>query len=112
MNTKRVIVAVTATVVVAFIAGCAGFGAYPPTTFGLVYTEYSGPSGHDFDNNVGMLKVGKACASNILGIVATGDASIEAAKKNGDIKKIAHIDYTSKNIILVYAQYCTVVYGE
>lgn len=55
---------------------------------------------------------GEACASSILGIVATGDASINTAKKNGGIVQVVAIDHTSNNILGFYAKYCTVVYGK
>jgi hypothetical protein len=55
---------------------------------------------------------GEACASSILGIVATGDASINTAKKNGGIVQVVAIDHTSNNILGFYAKYCTIVYGK
>lgn len=58
------------------------------------------------------LKTGAATATSILGIVATGDASIEAAARNGGITKIHHVDHHTKNIIGFYSEFTTVVYGE
>ncbi len=57
-------------------------------------------------------KVGKAMCTSILGLVATGDCSLEAAMKNGGITKVKHVDYASKGILGIYAEYNTVVYGE
>jgi hypothetical protein len=56
-------------------------------------------------------KTGKACLTSIIGI-ATGDASIEAAKKAGGITNVATINYEVKNILGVYGEYCTVVKGN
>jgi hypothetical protein len=56
-------------------------------------------------------KTGKACQKSYLGAVATGDSSIETAKKAGGITKVSTVDSTSKNF-LVYAEYCTVVWGS
>lgn len=55
---------------------------------------------------------GEACATSILGWVATGDASIDTAKKAGGIAQVVAIDHTSESILGVYAKYCTVVYGK
>ena len=57
-------------------------------------------------------KIGTACATGILGLVATGDASIEAAKRNGNITKVATVDRNSTGIAFFYAEYCTIVSGE
>jgi len=77
---------------------------------GVLYTEVS------WDGNVtqGSLgsKQGKACAQAILGLVAQGDASVEAAAKAGGIKKINVVDHTSKNILGILGEYCTIVHGD
>jgi hypothetical protein len=57
-------------------------------------------------------KSGEACAQNILGIVSTGDSSIEMAKKNSGITKIATIDRTYWSILSVYGKACTKVAGQ
>jgi hypothetical protein len=76
---------------------------------GFLYNEASGP------NAVGSgemgSKTGTACSKGVLGVV-WGDASIEAAKNAGDIKKIAHVDHTVTTVLAVYARYCTVVRGD
>jgi len=56
-------------------------------------------------------KTGRACAENFLSIVATGDASIEAAKNEGKITKVSYVDYEVSNYF-VYGKVCTVVKGE
>ncbi len=57
-------------------------------------------------------KQGEACASNILGIVAIGDASIIAARRNGGISKVATVDAKYFNVLTLYGRYCTIVTGE
>jgi len=57
------------------------------------------------------LKTGEATATSILSIT-TGDASIDAARKAGQIKKIYYVDYHSKCILGVWATTTTKVYGE
>lgn len=63
------------------------------------------------DNSVSTSKRGKACTSNIMGIMAKGDSSIEAAKKEGKISKVAYVDRTYKSFV-VYQEGCTVVHGN
>ena len=63
------------------------------------------------DNALGG-KRGESCASNILGIIATGDASAASAAKQAGITKIASVDGTASSILGVYGTYCVVVTGE
>ena len=88
-------------------SGCA-FARSPVT--GLVYLDTS--AGEAISSNDVGAKKGEACASSILGWVGTGDASITAAAKAGGITKISHVDSTASDILLVYAEYCTIVYGN
>jgi hypothetical protein len=64
-----------------------------------------------FENDVSASKVGKAKAEGIL-FFGHGDASIKAAAANGDISKIHHVDSKTMNILGLYSEYTTVVYGE
>ncbi len=57
-------------------------------------------------------KTGRACMTSILGLVATGDASIEAAKAAGGITTVTNINYEVNNILGIYGQYCLVVSGQ
>jgi len=57
-------------------------------------------------------KEGKSCATSVLGIVATGDASIQAAKNNGGITKVTHVDHSAKNYVGFYSEWCTIIRGE
>jgi hypothetical protein len=45
-------------------------------------------------------------------MVAMGDASIEAAKKQAGISSIASIDHDTFTVLGVYARFCTVVRGS
>ncbi len=63
------------------------------------------------DNALGG-KRGEGCASNILGIIATGDASAASAAKQAGITKIASVDGTASSILGIYGTYCVVVTGE
>lgn len=57
-------------------------------------------------------KTGRSCSSSILGIIANGDASIDAAKRAGGITTVASVDFESTNVLFVYATFCTVVRGS
>ena len=96
---------------ITMFSGCA---VVPSPLPGLLYTEIKAPIGHlqaplDATSHS---KVGTATAKTYLGAIATGDASIEAAMKNGGIRKIHHVDFQSKSIFIFYGEFTTTVYGE
>ena len=68
--------------------------------------------GYIATTNTAVTKEGKACAQTIMGLVATGDASISAAKAAGGITEVAHIDYTAHSILGIVGDFCTVVKGK
>lgn len=82
---------------------------YAPLVGGL-YTDIKGPL--TATSNPVATKVGTAMATSILGIVATGDASINEAAKKAGITRISHVDYESKSILGIYATFTVFVYGE
>lgn len=90
-----------------FFTSCAMTSA--PLT-GFVYQDLKSPVA--VTSNTGATKVGTATANSVLGIVATGDASVEAAAKSAGIKKIHHVDQHATNILGIYATYTITVYGE
>jgi hypothetical protein len=58
-------------------------------------------------------KRGEGCAMSILGVFASGDASVAAAAKQAGITKISTVDGSGGNILgFVYSTYCVVVTGE
>lgn len=72
-------------------------------------------SGYKMGGNVGPgqgTKTGEACASSILGLIAVGDASLKAAKADGGITQVAHVDHDSFSILGLYASSCTIVVGQ
>lgn len=103
---KKKVLSLTAVLVaMAFLAGCASI-----VPIGTLYTEVKLPT--EATGAAKALKVGTSECVSILALVAIGDASIEAAMKNGGIKKIHHVDWDVKNILGVYGVYKTTVYGE
>lgn len=88
------------------LTGCATGG--PDINPGFLFTSVQGPVTTTGKAGAGG-KRGEACASNILGIVAIGDNSIETAKKNGGIKQVASVDYNSFSVLGLYYKKCTYV---
>ncbi|MGZ8161394.1 MAG: TRL-like family protein [Methylobacter sp.] len=60
----------------------------------------------------GSLKEGKACAESILGLLARGDASVRAAKENGNIKEVISVDHSARNLLNIVGEWCTIVRGH
>ncbi len=87
------------------------YGCATPYPLGMIYTEVKAPVGAG-EGGVSYSKVGTSKATSVLGLVATGDCSIKAAAANGGIKTIKYVDYDAKNILGVYGEYTTTVYGD
>ena len=82
-----------------------------PVGPGIFYTGVKAPL-EATSSKEGFSKTGKAKASQVCGVAAWGDSSIQAAAMAGGIKTIHHVDAESTRIWFFYSQYTTVVYGE
>lgn len=92
---------------------CSGCAIVASPLPGSIYTSVAYPSYYQgVDNGGPGMKKGEAMASSILGIVATGDASIAAAVRNGGITKIHTADTKATSVLGIYASYTTMVTGE
>ena len=78
---------------------------------GLLYTEIKAPVAVG-NEGFSYSKTGESKCTSVLGLVATGDCSIKAAMAAGKISKIKYVDYSAKNILGVYGEYITTVYGD
>lgn len=86
------------------LANCASVGPNP-----AIFTfRKTGVSGNQLSGD----KKGEACAMSILGWIATGDASVEAASRAGGITKASVIDYDDMAILGVFARRCVIVKGS
>ncbi|HQQ95006.1 MAG TPA: TRL-like family protein [Bacteroidia bacterium] len=94
---------------VALIFSSCAMSRNAPLT-GFLYTSTKSPMA--VTNNAGASKVGTSEAMSILGWVATGDASIDAACKAGGVTKIHHVDEECTGILGIIAKYKVYVYGE
>ena len=104
----------TAIAAVAFISGCAQVGG--PTTstalgFGGIIIDHRAPGSFDIDNSVQCLKSGTARSKSIV-VFTTGDSSLKAAMDAGGITKVNHVDYEVTNILNLYSEATTIVWGE
>jgi hypothetical protein len=87
-------------------AGCVVLNT--PIT-GFLFNDSKGPS--SVGTGEGGAKSGTACSKGVLGVV-WGDSSIEAAKAQGGISKVAYVDHKATSVLAVYGEYCTVVHGD
>ncbi|MDD5561269.1 MAG: TRL-like family protein [Candidatus Omnitrophica bacterium] len=86
-------------------------GCATPYPMGMIYTEVKAPVAAG-DGGMSYSKTGVAKATSVLGLVATGDCSIKAAAANGNIRTIKYVDYDAKNVLGIYGEYTTTVYGD
>lgn len=96
---------------VAFSAAMMLAGCATSVPVGFLYTDMKLPQGAT-SNSGKTVKTGTAECMSVLSLVATGDCSIEAAKKNGGITKVNHVDWDAKNILGIIGNFKTIVYGE
>jgi hypothetical protein len=91
---------------IALVTGCAT--VYPR---GVIYTELKLPV--IATGEIGReMKIGTAECRSVMGIMATGDASIATAMKNGGITKVYYVDWQVENILGLIGKYKVTVYGE
>ncbi len=62
-------------------------------------------------NSIGP-KEGRAKSSQVLFLIAWGDASIATAAREGGISTVDHVDAEVFNILGLYSTYETIVYGQ
>ncbi|MBR5895852.1 MAG: TRL-like family protein [Akkermansia sp.] len=77
---------------------------------GAIYTNTSLPVA--VTSAAGSSKVGTATSTTYLGLWSEGDASIEAAKKNGGITTVSSVDAKVDSILGLYTTYTTTVRGN
>ena len=92
--------------------GCGAFSTGAPVV-GTLVTDVKVPvavNPGEFD--IYSLKVGSSSATSILGLVASGDASISAAVADGRISEIYFVDSEIKNFLGIFATYTVFVWGK
>jgi hypothetical protein len=104
-------------VAVFLMSGCAtNMYLGGPSPAGILVTKVSVPAQKltvQIDPTAKPEKVGRAQVGAFLGLFAGGDASVQAAMKNGGITKVHHIDQEVEGYLLgIWSSNTTVVYGE
>lgn len=89
------------------VLGCA-----TPYPYGALYTGIKSPVAVGGGDVSTYSKIGTAISTSYLGLIATGDASIETAKSNGGITNVKYVDYKAENILGLIGTYTTTVYGD
>jgi hypothetical protein len=109
---KKLIGYSSAVLAAVLLSGCAGVApsAQGGRLAGVLYTSVSTPDW--ITANSGSSKSGSASASSVLGIWATGDASVQAAASSAGITKIQHVDQKVEKVFIFWAKYTVTVYGE
>jgi len=78
----------------------------------LTFVTYN-DSNRPIDNKVDPIKKGTASSHKFLFfLVSVGDASIDAAMTDGDIRQIHHVDTDYTNILGLYQRKTIIVYGD
>lgn len=81
-----------------------------PDLTGVLYTSVQ--RSESIPARVGA-REGESCQSGFLGIVATGDASIEGAAKAGNIRDINSISFKRTAVVgSLFMKNCTIVTGN
>jgi len=92
------------------LAGC--MSVQSPVAPGLLFTSVKGTHGATEVPSGPGDKTGRACAHNILGLIAIGDASTAAAKRDAGITTVTTVDFDSTTVLGIYGGSCTVVSGR
>ncbi len=102
-----------------FSWGCAAgpltqTSGHPP---GLIYTSVASPHAQQnielsLPADLSSMRMGRATASSILGLFATGNNSIRAAMQDGGIREVKHVDQETFSLLSIITRHTTIVYGN
>lgn len=97
--------------VVFSFTGCGAYATSPVT--GFLVTDVSSPIGVGSGIRENLtVKIGNTSAHSLFGLFAWGDASIQTAAKDGNIRQISYVDAHSVNVFGLYSKYTVKVYGQ
>ncbi|WP_061249930.1 adhesin Lsa14 [Leptospira alstonii] len=90
------------------------YGVGAPIIYKGGYFVHDGVIPGQIGDNAENTSIGKACSKSILWLVSFGNSSIEAAKADGKITKVASIEYEQLGVLsgVIYHKFCTVVTGS
>lgn len=97
------------TVSALLLNGCA---AWPKAgNNGLFYTQVTTPFAV-LDPEAKASRTGEACSIGFLGLIATGNTSIQSAMSSAGITKISTVEESFTHFLFgAYSSYCTIVKG-
>lgn len=95
-------------------SGCyAGFASGASGVPGFLYANTVTPEvGTSVTSNVAGTKVGQAECVSYLGLIASGDCSVEAAAASGKITRIHSVARKVENVLGIFAKVTIIVTGE
>ncbi len=96
------------------MVGCATNPKAPfQPTAAAIFTNTAAPLTTDFHStSVQDLRMGQAATTNILGLFAFGNCSIEEAASNGKLSTIEYADYENFQVFGVFQKTTVKVYGR
>ena len=98
-------------IVMLLLTGCTTAPFMPST--GALYSDTKAPLSLEYHNTDMGRKVGQASAHSFIGLFAFGDASVQSAAKDGEIKVIKHTDYEFTNVFFgLFTKTTVYVYGD
>ena len=111
---RRTIIVLGIVCVFAMAAGCAQYRAPVIPPQGFAFTQVGAPLSTQFNESTAVApKQGKASAVSVLGLVAFGDASLQEAAREGDLRTIHYADYEYLNVLFgMYTSFTVIVHGE
>lgn len=94
-------------------AGCALAPRAPVVPpYGSGFNQTAAPMNLKFRATQLGSKQGSASTTTILGLFTFGDASIAEAARRGNIKQVNHADSEMFNILGLFTEFKTIVYGD
>ena len=103
---KKRLFTLTSTFAIILLSGC----AVRPTQ-AVIYSNTTTPVNATNSTSGAKKGISDECV-NILGIIATGDCSIQSAKENGKISKVSTVDWKGINFLGIYARGNTIITGD
>ena len=103
---KKIIVLLSAAITLLLLAGCAT--TYP---VGVIYTNVKLPVTATM-NKGKPTKAGTSQSKSFVGMVATGDSSIDKAVRDGNITQVQYVDWHAENVLGFLGTYETLVKGQ
>lgn len=98
-------------IVMLLLTGCTTAPFMP--SVGALYSDTKAPLSLEYNNTDMGRKVGQASAHSFIGLFAFGDASVQSAAKDGNIKVIKHTDYEFTNVFFgLFTKTTVYVYGD